>query len=347
LFSASRLILLALLLSGILITVFILCLLCGQAPIAGGDVIKLLLKKMIFLKGETISENTGIIVFEIRLPRLILGIIVGAGLAVSGCILQGVLRNPLADPYVLGISSGASLGAAVAILLFSGRIPSQIITCPVIFFSFIGSLLTIFLVYTLAKIGGRIQIETLILSGVIVGAFFSAIIMLLMTFSGEKLHEIVSWLMGSLSLADFKKVQIVSLFIGFGVLVAFILARDLNVLSLGEEEALSLGIDSEKLKRILFLTASLITACCVCISGIIGFVGLIMPHFMRLLVGCDHRILIVASAFGGSTFLLICDTIARCAVEQTEIPVGVVCALFGAPFFIYLLRKKRKEQWQY
>ncbi|MFQ6102872.1 MAG: FecCD family ABC transporter permease [Candidatus Glassbacteria bacterium] len=285
------------------------------------------------------------IIMRVRLPRVVLGIIVGGTLAMSGAVFQGVLRNPLADPYILGTSTGGALGASVGLILLgsSGVVSSLVI--PILAFS--GSFLTTIIVYLMSRRGGRVPRETLLLSGVIVGTLFGAIIMFLMTWAEKELHEILYVLMGYLGMiwtgeTLYMVVMVTAMVIAGGFLIYYH-ARDLNLLSLGEEQAFSLGVDVERTKLYLFFSASLITGSVVSLSGLIGFVGLVVPHIVRMALGTDNRILIPASFLAGSTLLIVSDTVARSLFIQ-EIPVGVVTALFGTPFFIYLLRREGKTE---
>ncbi|MCK4248748.1 MAG: iron ABC transporter permease [Candidatus Omnitrophica bacterium] len=285
------------------------------------------------------SENRDI--YELRLMRILLGLIAGAGLSVAGVIFQGILRNPLAEPYVLGISSGASLGAVLAIVLGLGKLWGGIHFLPVAAFS--GAVLTLILVYNLARMGGRVPVQSLILSGVVVGAMFSAVVMFLVSISpNEKLHDIIWWMLGNLQIFDRKYLIIVLIATGAGIIAAMFFARDLNAIAIGEEEALHLGIKVDTVKKILFCLASLITGVIVSACGLIGFVGLIIPHTMRLIIGPDHRGLLPASCLGGAIFLITCDTLARTVILPAELPIGVITALIGGPFFLTLLRKKRQ-----
>ncbi len=280
-------------------------------------------------------------ILTLRLSRIILGIVVGASLSVAGCILQGLLRNPLAEPYVLGISSGAGLGAVLAIFCGAGASVLGLYSLPLI--SFIGAILTMFLVYNLARMGGRIPVQGLILAGIIVGSVFSSILLFLISVSeNQMVHDAIWWLLGNLQIYDLRLLALVSIISIIGIGIALFFSRELNIISLGEEEAMHLGIDVELLKKILLVVASLITAASVSSCGIIGFVGLIIPHTMRLVVGPDHRILIPASALLGAIFLVVCDTLARTLILPAEIPIGAITALIGGPFFIMLLRTKRK-----
>ncbi len=272
-----------------------------------------------------------IIISQIRLPRIILAALVGSALAVAGAAMQGLFKNPMADPYVIGISSGAAFGASIAIVVH--------LSVPV--FAFLFAAGTAFLVYNIAKKNGRVPVETLLLSGIAVAAFFSAMTSLVMYLAGEDLHRIVFWLMGGLWGSDWGKVTVAAPFIFLGTIGIFVFSRDLNAMLLGEEHAQHLGIEVENVKKILLVLVSLITGIAVAVSGIIGFVGLIIPHIARLVVGPDHRILIPVSALIGAIFLVWADTLARTIISPTELPVGIITAFFGAPFFIYLLRRKR------
>ncbi len=287
----------------------------------------------------TWSEKEAAIILKIRLPRALSAIMVGAALSLAGAVLQALLRNPLADPFVLGISSGAALGAVLAILLGCGASLLGNLAIPGV--AFLGALLTIFLVYFISRVAGRVPTQTMLLAGVIVNSFFSAIIMFLISAtSNEKLHGVTFWLMGNLEFLPWQFFKPVFFYLLSGGLLIIYLAKDLNLLSLGEETAAELGVEVEKLKKFSFLLTSLITGAVVAFSGLIGFVGLIIPHLVRLLWGPDHRFLLPAVAILGGLFLLVADTLARTIMAPNEIPVGVITALSGAPFFIYLLRKK-------
>ncbi|MDP6685319.1 MAG: iron ABC transporter permease [Candidatus Omnitrophota bacterium] len=279
-------------------------------------------------------ENKEII--YIRVARIILSIFAGAGLATSGVALQAVLKNPLAEPYLLGTSSGAGLGTAIAITLGLGAIYLP-------FAAFLAALLSIVLVYNLAREGNKVPIRSLILSGVIVAITFSGIIVFLVSSSSnEALHSMMWWLLGSLQIYDIKLLSIVGTIVTFGCIAIFILSQDLNAIAIGEEEAVHLGVNIEKVKKILFLITSLVTGAIVSVSGMIGFVGLIIPHMMRLVVGPNHKLLIPASCLGGAAFLVLCDTFARSLIPPIEVPIGVITSCIGAPIFIILLKRKQK-----
>lgn len=281
-----------------------------------------------------LSENRHILL--LRLLRVFLAVIAGSGLAVCGITLQAILRNPLAEPYLLGTSSGAGLGAVIAIILGAFNIYLPLA-------AFAGACLTIILVYFLARQGNRVEIQSLILSGVVVSVALSGIIVFLVSFYDNKsLHNLLWWLWGSLQIYDFKLLGAVSILVIPGILSIYALSQDLNALSLGEEEAIHLGINTETIKKYLFLITSLITAGIVCICGIIGFVGLIIPHAMRFFVGPNHKILIPASCLGAAAFMIFCDLLSRTIAPPFEIPIGVITACAGAPLFIALLKTKEK-----
>ena len=279
------------------------------------------------------------IVIDIRLPRILLGALVGSALAVAGTTMQAIFRNPMASPYILGISSGAAFGAALAFVLGLNILLG---ISAVTLLAFLFTLLTTYLVYTIAKGGERTSVETLLLTGIAVGSFFSALVSLLMYISGEKLSTIWFWLMGGLWASDWNKLLFITPMIIFGIVALSLVSRHLNLLLMGEETALNLGLEVETFKKIIIILASLITAAAVSVCGIIGFIGLIIPHMMRILVGPDHRILLPSSCLVGAIFLVWVDTLARTIIAPVELPVGIITALFGAPFFLYLLRRRKK-----
>jgi len=280
------------------------------------------------------------ILMEIRLPRVLLAAAVGSALAVSGATFQGLFRNPMADPYVIGISSGAALGAVLAMLTGAGFAAGGFGAVPL--FAFAGGLATMLLVYNMARVGSSVPVMTLLLAGIAVSAFLSALVSLLTYFAGEKLHQVVFWMMGGLGGASWLRVKVMLPYVAAGFCCIYVFARDLNALLLGEETARHLGVETERLKKILLVGASLLVAAAVSTSGIIGFVGLVVPHFIRLVTGPDHRFLLPASAVLGATLLIGTDTLARTIIAPTELPVGIITALVGAPLFIYLLKKRKR-----
>lgn len=289
-----------------------------------------------WLTGLSLTEPDRAILFSIRLPRIIFAGMVGASLSAAGVVFQALLRNPLADPYILGISGGAALGGIIGIIMGSLLGPWGV---PGL--SFLGAVLTIFLVFGIAGKSREPGSNTLLLAGVIVNAFFSALIMFIISTSGSSsLPSILSWMMGDLSIADEGRLMATGLILVCAFGVIFYHSKSLNMIVTGEETAGHLGVPVERTKKLLLVAASLITAAAVSVSGIIGFVGLIVPHMTRIVFGSDHRLLLPASFLFGASFLLIADTVARTALAPAELPVGVITALCGAPYFIYLLRRK-------
>ena len=278
------------------------------------------------------------IFWDVRIPRVLLAGLVGAALACAGTAMQAVFRNPLADPFIIGVSSGAALGAATAGLI--GLTAAVSVFLPP-FFAFITALATVFAVYALGTVRGKVYADTLLLSGVAVAAFLGAIVSFLIYFVREQFHQLIFWLLGSLTLASWDMVLVVFIATVIGSLLIFLHGRDLNALLLGDETAHNLGVDPEFLRKLMLGVAALMTATAVAFTGIIGFVGLIVPHMMRLVFGADHRILVPASTLFGGIFLILCDAVARTVAAPTELPVGVITALCGGPFFIYLLRRSR------
>ncbi len=286
------------------------------------------------------SPGDATIIWEIRLPRVILGALVGLCLAISGAALQSLFRNPMADPYILGISNGAALGATI-VFVYGAAWALSLYTLPLL--SFVFGIITIFLAYYVGKVGNRVPVNTLLLSGIAISAFLSAINSFMMFTGGQNLQQIMFWMMGGLSGRGWNYIWIIIPFAIIGSLAMITMARSMNAIMFGEESAQYLGIDVEKIKKILLVLTAFVTSAAVAASGVIGFVGLIVPHIVRLIVGPDHRILIPVSIFTGATFLVIADDFARIVISPAELPLGVLTALCGAPFFLYLLRSKRGE----
>jgi len=326
--------------------VFILSLNLGYAPIPFSDILTILAKQVPILENlvdsSHITTTAEVIITQIRLPRVICGALVGAALATAGATYQGIFRNPMADPYVIGASTGAALGAALVMVLGIGVSLLGVNTLQIM--AFVGSLITVLVVYAIARVGSRVPVTTLLLTGIAVSLFLSAIVTFLRTIASDQiLHGLTFWLIGSLAPTEnWGKVWAVLPLIVVGAVIAYMYSRDLNILALGEDQAQHLGVEIEKVKRILLVSGALMTAAAVSISGLIGFVGLIIPHLTRVLIGPDHRVLLPTSAVVGASFLIICDALSRVIMGSGEAPVGVITALSGAPFFIYLLRKKRK-----
>jgi iron complex transport system permease protein len=284
------------------------------------------------------------IIFQIRLPRVVGGALVGAALATAGVLFQGLLRNPMADPYIIGTSAGAALGATIAMILPINLAFLSFGLVPVA--AFIGALVTVTLVYNLARVGGRTPIVSMLLAGFVVSALLAAIIAFLMAISdrlGLNIRSVYSFLMGHITVTSWWQIAIISPLVIGGIIAARFFAYRLNAFSLGEEGASYLGVEVERDKLLILALGSLLTAAAVSISGLIGFVGLVMPHAVRLSLGPDHRFLLPASALAGAAFLVIADLLARVLLAPVEIPVGIITALIGAPFFLYLLRRSRKE----
>jgi iron complex transport system permease protein len=282
-----------------------------------------------------VSETERMIVLAIRLPRVLLAIVVGAGLSVAGAMLQAILRNPLAEPYILGISSGGTMGTILVAATVAG---AGMWLGPAA--SFAGSALVMFLVYILAHRQGRLDPYTLILAGVMVGAFFNAAVLLTFALFNQELRNAFLWLMGNLSSAQMESLWITAPLMLAGVAVSALDARRYNLIATGEETAAQLGVNVRALRKRTYIIASLITGAVVSVSGVIGFVGLIIPHVCRILFGPDHRILLPSSFLLGGAFLLLADTLARTLIAPAEIPVGAVTAALGAPVFVYLLRRR-------
>ena len=290
----------------------------------------------LILEGSGTTEYS--ILFDIRLPRIILGFAIGGALSLAGVILQGMFRNPLVEPYTLGISGGASLVVCLNIVLGLHQ-GLGVLTLP--FSGFLGAALVVLLVYSLSLKRGILKIQGLLLTGVMISFICSSLIMLIMAVSRtEELHGIIFWTMGSLEEPNWFLIKMTSLVSLAGLLASYLFCLDLNALGLGEEEAAHLGINTERTKRLLFVIASLLTGVSVSIGGIIGFVGQVIPHFMRMFVGSDHRILLIASFLGGGAFLILCDTLARTIISPMELPVGVITGILGGSLFVWALSKK-------
>ncbi len=279
------------------------------------------------------------ILFNIRLPRILLGFAIGGALSLSGVILQGIFKNPLVEPYTLGISGGAGLGVCLNIVFKMTRI-FGIISYPL--FGFIGAMFIIYIIYFLSIKRGFIKIREMLLTGVMISFICSSIIMLIMAISRtEDIHGIVFWIMGSLDEPNWKLIIIAIIASLTGLVISYFFSTILNALSLGDEEAIHLGINVELSKRVLFILTSFLTGISVSIGGIIGFVGLIVPLFIRMFVGYDFRVILIASFLSGASFLILCDTISRTIISPLELPVGVVTGIIGGLLFIYALSKRQ------
>lgn len=292
----------------------------------------------VLLRGRETEHST--ILMQIRLPRVLLCLIIGAGLAAVGAVMQGIFKNPLVDSYTLGMSSGAALGAVISIVTGVSLSIAGLSTTGV--FAFIGAVTTLFFVYSLAKTRNAVSVNSLLLAGVAVSYFLSAIISFLMLLNHDNIQHIVFWTMGSLSLTSWSKVGFSYFVIIPGILALIMYARELNIMTMGDESAQYLGIDVEKLKRVLLIICCIIVGVVVSVSGTIGFLGLVAPHIIRLLIGSDNKKVIPYSALLGAILLIASDTLGRTLIQPVEIPVGVMTSIMGGPFFIFLLRKQRK-----
>lgn len=305
----------------------------------GGSSLLVLLMAMILLAGGAVfigpvSGPSWTIIQEIRLPRVLLAIIVGVGLAGAGAVLQGILRNPLADPFILGTSSAAAAGVILAGVLGFQHYSA------LYFMSLSFALLSIFVVYRIAQFNGKTPVQTLILAGVIVNLFFNAAVFLCFSIFFRESYTVLFYLLGTLTEGDWGLIGISGTIILFGLVFTWLFSRELNILTQGEATAFHLGVNVGRAKKLLFIASSAMVAAAVAVAGLIGFVGLIVPHMMRMIVGPDHRVLIPASALGGAIFLILADSLARILVPPLEIPVGALTALIGSPYFVYLLRKR-------
>lgn len=324
-----------LLTSGILTAVLLLTMLAGLA--AGSSGISFTALWQVIMAPESADEMLKAIVWKIRLPRVFMAIIAGATLSLGGLVFQALLRNPLAEPYILGVSGGAAIGAIVGILLGFTRFPG------ITLMAFAGSAGTLLLVLGIA--GGRslVDRDSLLLSGVMINAFCSAVIMFLVSLTQDsRLHSIMFWLMGDLSIAGMKEVGILTLLVLPCFILTFLLSNRMNLLLLGHEAAQTMGVNIHLILIALLVSTSFMVSVTVSYCGLLGFVGLVIPHLLRLVIGPDHRVLVPACILGGGAFMVACDILARTLPDQGEMPVGVITALIGAPIFIYLLKRSKR-----
>ena len=321
-------------LGAVLFVAVVISLRMGAYPISAVDIVKTLLSGILG-RWEAIPSEYRSIVFAVRLPRIALGILVGASLSTAGAGFQALLRNPLADPYVLGVSSGAALGAIVS-LIATPHVPGAIQLA-----AFAGAAVTIAAVYFLGRRGGQLDSATLLLAGIVAVSFLSAAIMFLMTMlPGRELRGMAFWLMGDLQSPPSINSRWLYLLLVIGVGSIYTTSSDLNLILTGEQEARHLGVNVSRVKLVVYVAASLLTGLAVSVSGAIGYVGLLVPHLMRMMFGSDYRVLIPASALGGAILIVFADMLARTVVAPTELPVGAMTALVGAPVFIYLMRRR-------
>ena len=327
----KKLVLTTIVLSIILVLTLLLGVVSGSSQFGLKDVWEL-------LSGQSSETSViGTIIWQIRLPRTLVAALVGGALSLGGLIFQALLRNPLAEPYILGISGGAAIGAISGILMGLARFPG------VTFTAFMGSMATLAAILLMSSGRAVMKKDALLLSGVMINAFCSAVIMFLVSITQDaRLHNIMFWLMGDLGQLGFKQVMILALTLSPFFFVVFALAHQMNLLLMGKDIARTMGVNVEKVSLFLLIMASLIVSTTVSYCGLIGFVGLVIPHLLRLLLGPDHRILIPACLLGGGAYLVICDIFARVLPQQGEMPAGVITALIGAPLFILLLRRSRQ-----
>lgn len=317
----------------------------GSSELSAKDSIRILMAGLPgmgeFPSRAGIGEVYQKIVWQIRMPRILLAALSGMGLSMVGAVFQGLFRNPLADPHILGVSSGAAAGATIAILVGAGvSLPGLGLIST---FAFLGALGTVFAVYHIACVGNRVPVVNILLTGTAVSTLLSSGISLLMAFHHDKIEKVYLWTLGSFSAATWEKVGFLAVFTLVCTVLLLLFSRELDVLSTGTDVAESLGIDAGRVRKRLLLVTALLVAAIVSVSGIIGFVGLVIPHCVRMISGPRHKYLLPFSALSGAVFMILCDTIARNVAAPTEIPVGVITALLGTPYFIYLLSRNKKE----
>lgn len=292
----------------------------------------------IFGKGDSVDV---LVVQQVNGPRVVMGCLVGAGLGISGAVMQALFRNPMASPYILGLSSGASFGAAFAMMFTIPFIP-EILAIPLM--AFLACMGTMFLVYSISRVGGKVPTETLLLSGIAVGSLFSALVSLLTYISGEKMEGIVFWSMGNLTQSGWNNTLVVAPLIIIGGVLMIARSRELNAMMLGDSHAKDLGVNVKNVRLEMLIASALVTAAAVAFVGVIGFVGLVIPHILRIVLGPDNRVLLPASIVGGMAFLILCDYLSRTLFTSIgTLPIGILTSLVGAPYFIYLLRRRKNE----
>jgi iron complex transport system permease protein len=328
----------------LLLLSIMVCVSMGTAALPLSQVWRILLHQLPGVGGWITldwPESSEQIIMKVRFPRVVLALLVGAALSLAGAGFQGVLRNPLADPYTLGVASGTAVGAAALILFGLQYALFGQWTIPIV--AFITGLGSLWVVFRLANTQGKLQMETLILSGVVVQAFLGSLVSFMVSMSKKVVNDILFWLMGSLSLRGWSFSMMLVPYVVIGLVILLGFGRALNLFAMGERQASHLGVNVHRTKLVVLVVSTLMTAAAVSVSGVIGFVGLIIPHLVRLLVGPDYRLIIPLSALYGGIYVLWADTLARMLISPTEIPLGVVTAFLGAPFFAYLLsRHKRK-----
>jgi cobalamin transport system permease protein len=314
----------------------------GTVSIAPWDTVRLIGWKLHLCGRPPVSLATQVIVLQLRLPRVLLAVVVGVALAVAGMLFQGLFRNPMADPAIIGVSSGAALGAVFVIIAGGGAALGGLGVSAA---AFAGAILTALAVYRIARMGPSTNVATLLLAGIAIASLISGVISIVMSLSGQEIRSIYFWLLGGVGDRGWTSLEVATPLIAVGIGVAVFLVGDLNLMTMGEERASQLGTEIERFKRISLAAGALLAAAAVSVSGVIGFVGLMTPHVMRLIVGADHRRLLPASLLAGPIFLVLADLAARTVISPEELPLGAVTALLGAPFFLYLLRRQRQGVW--
>lgn len=329
----------------LLIVVILFASSVGSANLSMLDSLKIIMQRIpgirSLVEGDLYRDVYVKIIWQVRLPRILLAGICGSSLAVVGACFQGLFRNPLADPHILGISSGAAVGATFAML--SGISLSFFGLGVIGIFAFIGAIITAVLVYRISCVGNKLPVVHILLTGTAVNSMLSAFISLLMSIKREQIEKVYLWTLGSFSSANWKKVLFLLIFALLCSIVISLHAKDLNLISTGEEAAESLGVDTSKTKKILIIVGALLIAACVSVSGIIGFVGLIIPHCVRLISGPRYQKLLPISCFLGAIFMILCDTLARTLISPSELPVGVITSILGGPYFIILLQRNKRK----
>lgn len=323
------------------LVIMYVCTVIGAASISFRDANRILLHEIFHLpvNVDGITDGSITIIRNVRLPRVVLGFAAGASLAVCGCGFQGIFKNPMADPFVLGVSSGAALGAAVGIVLnFNSGV---LLMSGTTLLAFIGAFLTIGLVYSISKVGKRVPVSTLLLSGIAVSQTLSAAMSVIMIMNKQSMDQIMFWTMGSLNGKGWNQIVLVLPYCIFGIVILITSCRELDIMLMGEDTASQLGVPVEFLKKKVLFASTVITAAVISVTGIIGFVGLVVPHVVRMIAGPRHSVLMPLSLLCGGTFLIVCDTVARSAAVW-EIPVGIITSLCGGPFFVYLLVRMKK-----
>ena len=326
----------------LLLAIACLSLTVGQIDVPVKNALAILCQQLHlpFLQETAVSKEQLAVIWYIRLPRMLVGALVGAALGISGAVMQGIFSNPLADPGLIGISAGAATGAVLSIAL--GTAAMSMFTMPA--FAFCGSICAVTLTVFLAMRNGKIPVMTLLLAGVAVGMLLGAVTSGILTFMNEqKLQQYLFWMVGGLDYRRWEHVYLAAGPVLCGITVMMLLARHLNILVLGETEARAVGMPVTTFRMGLLFVAAMTTATSVCVSGNIGFVGLVIPHMMRMLLGPDHRVLLPASALGGAAFLVFCDSLGRVVMPPAEVRVGIMTALLGTPYFLYLLRRMQKS----